>query len=103
MVPVLRWLLSVSTELGARGGLCAAAGSMRPASLVALKCQAGTARWASTSIMHLVGRPPVGSWQSTRGASSCFLSPHLPPYLWAGIPPRHAEAISCLIPPAQLG
>lgn len=41
------------------------AGSMRLASLVALKCQAGTARWASSSIMHLVGQPLAGRWQST--------------------------------------
>lgn len=66
--PVLRWFLSVITEpeaLGGGGSLCAAAGSMRLASLVVLKCQAGTACRASLSIMHLVGRTPVGSWQST--------------------------------------
>lgn len=50
---------------GGPGGLCAAVGSTRLASLVALKCQAGTTYWVSSSIMHLVGRLLVGSWQST--------------------------------------
>lgn len=87
--PVLRWFLSVITEPEALGGLCTAAGSARLASLVALKCQAGTARWASSSIMHVVGRPPAGSWQSTGGQSYQLLLEPIPATIALGRhPPR---------------
>ena len=77
--PVLRGLLSIISEPEAPRGLCTAAGSTRLASLVTLKCQVGPACWASSSIMYLVGRPLVGSSQSTeRGlvAASCAHSCH---------------------------
>ena len=74
---------------GGLGGLCVAAGRTRLASLVALKCQAGTACWASSSIMHLPGRPLAGNWQTTGRGSQQLLPEPTPAVMPLGRdPPR---------------